>query len=49
VIAGTRIPINAVKDFHAAGYSTDQIIKEYPDLTAEDVEAALAHKAKDAA
>lgn len=49
VIAGTRIPTVAIKRFHVAGYTTAQIMKEYPDLTEQDVEAALAHKEKHAA
>jgi uncharacterized protein (DUF433 family) len=44
VIAGTRIPTAAIRRFHEAGYSTDQILKEYPSLTAEDVEAALSYE-----
>lgn len=43
VVAGTRIPIDAVKSFSNAGYTTEQIIDEYPDLTQEDVRAAIAH------
>lgn len=49
VIAGTRIPTAAVKQFHDAGYSVAQIIQEYPDLTEQDVKAALAHEEKHAA
>jgi DNA-binding transcriptional MerR regulator len=49
VIAGTRIPAAAIKRFHDAGYSKEQILKEYPDLTEKDVVAALAHKEEDAA
>lgn len=45
VIAGTRIPVRSVQAFAAAGYSVDQIIEQYPSLTREDVEAAIAHKA----
>lgn len=44
VIAGTRIPVTAIKNFHAAGYSVAHIISEYPDLEPEDVEAALNHR-----
>jgi DNA-binding transcriptional MerR regulator len=44
VIDGTRIPTSAVWHFHEAGYDTNGIIREYPDLTAADVEAALAHE-----
>lgn len=42
VISGTRIPVRAVQRFAAAGYSAEAIIREYPDLTLQDVEAALA-------
>lgn len=41
VIAGTRIPVSAIRSFDDAGYSTDEILAEYPSLTAEDVEAAI--------
>lgn len=44
VIAGTRIPTAAIRRFHEAGYSTDQILKEYPSLTPEDVQAALSYE-----
>jgi DNA-binding transcriptional MerR regulator len=46
VVAGTRIPTTAVRRFKEAGYTVEQIIKEYPDLTVRDVEAALAHEEK---
>ncbi|HTT80021.1 MAG TPA: DUF433 domain-containing protein [Stellaceae bacterium] len=41
VIAGTRIPTGAIKRFRDAGFTVEQIIAEYPDLTPTDVEAAL--------
>lgn len=41
VIAGTRIPISTVRSFGDAGYSVDEILREYPSLTREDVEVAL--------
>lgn len=41
VIAGTRIPVKAIQNFHAAGYTIAQILKEYPTLKREDVKAAL--------
>lgn len=44
VIAGTRIPVTAIRDFAEAGYTTRQIIKEYPDLTERDVAAALSYQ-----
>jgi uncharacterized protein (DUF433 family)/DNA-binding transcriptional MerR regulator len=49
VLAGTRIPVTAIKSFAAAGYGTDAIIKEYPDLTAADIRAALAYESDIAA
>ena len=44
VIAGTRIPVNSIKRFSEAGYSSEQILKEYPDLTIQDINAALEYK-----
>ena len=43
VVGGTRIPVSAIRNFHDAGYTIDEIIAEYPDLTQQDVESALAH------
>ena len=45
VIAGTRIPVGAIKRFSKAGYGTEQILAEYPGLTPEDVRAALEYAA----
>jgi DNA-binding transcriptional MerR regulator len=42
-VAGTRIPIQAIRNFHDAGYSVDAIIREFPRLTPADVEAAITH------
>lgn len=41
LIAGTRIPVTAIQEFHDAGYSTDAIQQEYPELTPADIEAAI--------
>lgn len=41
VIGGTRITVQAIKRFHSAGYSIEQILLEYPDLKKADVKAAL--------
>jgi uncharacterized protein (DUF433 family) len=46
VIAGTRIPVSAIKAFGEAGYSIKQIIQQYPILTEDDVRAALAYSSK---
>lgn len=44
VIAGTRIPTSAVRRLYEDGYTIGKIIEEYPDLTKDDVQAALAHE-----
>jgi uncharacterized protein (DUF433 family) len=44
VIAGTRIPTAAIRRFKEAGYTAEQIVKQYPTRSLEDVEAALAHE-----
>lgn len=41
VVAGTRIPTQAIWNFHRAGFDTAAIIREYPRLTIEDVRAAV--------
>ena len=45
VIAGTRVPVAAIKSFAKAGYTVTQILKEYPNLTQRDVEAAMSYGA----
>jgi uncharacterized protein (DUF433 family) len=45
VIAGTRIRVATIRKFIEAGYSTADILKEYPSLTEADVEAARRHAA----
>jgi uncharacterized protein (DUF433 family) len=43
VVAGTRIPVKAIKAFKDAGYTVRQIREQYPVLTDKDIRAALAH------
>jgi len=43
-LEGTRIPVATIKRYSEAGYSIQQILDEYPSLTAADVQAALAYK-----
>ncbi len=43
VVAGTRVPVDAVVGLWEEGFDVDEILNEYPDLTAEDVEDALAY------
>jgi uncharacterized protein (DUF433 family) len=45
VIAGTRIPVRSIKAFADAGYSVDEIRKEYPTLTEKDIRAAIKYGA----
>ena len=40
-IKGTRIPVALILGYLASGHSTDQILVEFPDLTADDVSGAL--------
>jgi uncharacterized protein (DUF433 family) len=47
VIAGTRIPTAALWECHAAGFGLDRILREYPRLTAEDVQAAIAFEERE--
>lgn len=44
VVAGTRIPTAAIRRLKEDGFTVEQILKEYPDLTADDVEAALRYE-----
>jgi DNA-binding transcriptional MerR regulator len=45
VLAGTRIPTQAVWNFHQAGFSPEALIHEYPRLTPVDVKAAIEFEA----
>jgi uncharacterized protein (DUF433 family) len=45
VISGTRIPVRSIKAFHDAGYSVEQIRREYPTLADEDIRAAINYRA----
>ncbi|MGI8857693.1 MAG: DUF433 domain-containing protein [Thermomicrobiales bacterium] len=44
VLAGTRIPTSAIWDFHQAGFDAAAIIREYPRLTPQDIDAAITHE-----
>ena len=43
VIAGTRVPVDAVVRQFAAGADMNWVLQGFPDLTADDVRAALAY------
>jgi uncharacterized protein (DUF433 family) len=42
-IRGTRILISVILDNLAEGLSPEEIVREYPPLTLEDVKAAIAY------
>jgi len=45
-IKGTRIMVSVILDNLAAGATEDEIIKEYPSLTKDDILAAFAYAAE---
>ncbi len=46
VIKGTRIPVYFILELIANGWAIDDILKEYPHLTREDVLAAVRYAAR---
>ena len=44
VIAGARIPTHIIQEYADHGYTTDEIIAEYPDLNQKDIQTALKHE-----
>lgn len=45
-IRGTRIWVSLILDFMAAGETQERILEEYPQLTRDDILAALAYGAE---
>jgi uncharacterized protein (DUF433 family) len=45
VLAGTRVPVSVILDCLAAGMTTDEIVAEYPVVTALGIRAAAAYGA----
>lgn len=45
-IKGTRIWVSLILDFLASGETPEQILASYPQLTAEDIRAAIAYGAE---
>lgn len=43
VVKGTRIAVELVIDLLAQGWTQEQILENYPGLTAEDIRACLAY------
>ncbi|HEU0010237.1 MAG TPA: DUF433 domain-containing protein [Verrucomicrobiae bacterium] len=46
VVRGTRITVQTVLEFLAAGDSAEDVLEEYPSLTREDVQACLDYASK---
>jgi uncharacterized protein (DUF433 family) len=46
VVTGTRISVELVIDLLAAGWTQEQVLDSYPNLTAEDIRACLAYAAE---
>ena len=40
-IRGLRITVYDVLDYHASGMSEDEILRDFPDLTRDDIRACL--------
>jgi uncharacterized protein (DUF433 family) len=45
-IKGTRVMVSVVLDNIAAGHTTEEILKSYPSLTREGVEASIRYAAE---
>jgi len=45
VIKGTRIPVYLILELLSADYDFKKILKAYPSLTKQDIEAAIAYAA----
>lgn len=41
IIRGTRMPVDLIVDFLSNGDTAEEIVGNYPDLTVEDIEAAV--------
>lgn len=46
IFEGTRIPVDSILEFIAQGYNFNQILKEYPGLTKDDLSTAVKFAAK---
>mgnify|MGYP001608361796 CR=1 FL=1 len=46
VIKGTRIPVDTIVRLMAQGMSIEEILEDYPNLSKQDVKAALLYSAE---
>ncbi len=49
IMRGTRVPVYLIVGLAQAGQTPEEIVDDYPDLTVEDIEAAVAYAAQEAA
>jgi uncharacterized protein (DUF433 family) len=45
-VRGTRIMVSVILDNLAAGLSVGEVVKEYPSLEPDDIQASIAYAAK---
>jgi uncharacterized protein (DUF433 family) len=45
IIRGTRITVSDILEYMAGGMSPEEILSDFPDLSAEDIRASLAFAA----
>lgn len=43
-IRGMRITVDDVLEYLAGGMTTDELLADFPELTAEDIEACIAYR-----
>lgn len=48
IVRGTRVPVYLIVGLVEAGQAPEQIVTDYPDLTVEDVQAAVAYASQEA-
>ncbi len=46
LIKGTRLAVEFIVELLAEGWTQEQVLKNYPQLTAEDIQAALHYAAE---
>ena len=46
IIKGTRLAVEFIVELLAEGWTQEQVLKNYPQLTAEDIQAALHYAAE---
>jgi uncharacterized protein (DUF433 family) len=49
IIRGTRVPVSLIAGFVQNGMTPAQVVEDYPELSLEDVEAAVAFVASEQA